>query len=95
MEEYKNIIGFSKYQVSNLGNVKSFQFKNEKILKTTINKKTGYVCLHLKDDNGTSKNITISEATIIGERVAAAIKSSPDLQNGFKKALNFTSNDRI
>ena len=59
MEDFRNIIGFSKYQVSNLGNVKSFQSKNEKVLKTTINKKTGYVCLHLKDDNGMSKNITI------------------------------------
>jgi hypothetical protein len=42
-------------------------------------------------DSSSSKNITISEASIIGERVAAALKSRPDLQDEFKKALNFTS----
>ena len=67
--------------------------KNETIkTESTVG---GEITLKVVVDSSTSKNITISEATIIGERVAAAIKSSPDLQNGFKKALNFTSNDRI
>jgi hypothetical protein len=67
--------------------------KNETIkTESTVG---GEITLKVVVDSSTSKNITISEATIIGERVAAAIKGSPDLQNGFKKALNFTSNDRI
>jgi hypothetical protein len=54
----------------------------------------GEITLKVVVDSSTSKNITISEANIIGERVAAALKSRPDLQDEFKKALNFTSNDR-
>jgi hypothetical protein len=54
----------------------------------------GEITLKVVVDSSTSKNITISEANIIGERVAAALKSRPDLQDEFKKALNFTSNDK-
>jgi hypothetical protein len=66
---------------------------------TTLTNKTestvgGEITLKVVVDSSTSKNITISEANIIGERVAAALKSRPDLQDEFKKALNFTSNDK-
>ena len=37
MEEYRNIKGYEDYQVSNLGNVKSFWFGNQRILKASKN----------------------------------------------------------
>ena len=46
-EEWKDIAGYeNKYQVSNLGRVKSLSYNQkgyEKILKTYTNKRTGYV----------------------------------------------------
>jgi hypothetical protein len=52
MEEWKEIIGYSDYQVSNLGNVKSLNFnktKKEKLLKPIICNKYPSVCLWNQD----------------------------------------------
>lgn len=46
MEIYKTIEGFENYQVSNLGNIKSFNYGRENIIKTTKNK-FGYLNLTL------------------------------------------------
>ena len=46
MENWKKIKGFENYEVSNLGNVKSFCFKKERILKHKTDK-DGYLCIAL------------------------------------------------
>ena len=51
MEEFKTIQGFSRYQISNLGNVKSFCNKEPKILSPNINKSNGYKYIVISDDN--------------------------------------------
>ena len=53
MENYKNIDNFSKYQISNLGNVKSFWGKTEKILKPSLAQKYQHVIMI--DDQGKQK----------------------------------------
>lgn len=53
----------------------------------------GEITFKVVVDSPSSKNISITEANLIGERVAAAIKSRPDLQDEFKKALNFSMNE--
>ncbi len=56
MEIFKNIENFSKYQISNFGNLKSFWGKNEKILKPN---KIRYHHLNMTNDEGitTTKQI--------------------------------------
>jgi len=52
MEIFKTIPGFEKYQVSNLGNVKSLDYKNtweEKLLKPYIHR-TGYAYVYFRKD---------------------------------------------
>jgi hypothetical protein len=67
------------------------QNNNATVTNKTESTVGGEITLKVVVDSSSSKNITISEASIIGERVAAALKSRPDLQDEFKKALNFTS----
>jgi len=42
------------------------------------------------DTNGNLGNLGMNEATALGNRIADAIKSSPDLQNKIKAALEFS-----
>lgn len=42
------------------------------------------------DTNGNLGNLGMNEATVLGNRIADAIKSSPDLQNKIKAALEFS-----
>ena len=55
MEEYKNIIGFSKYQVSNFGNVKNI--KSGKILNQRIH--NGYKVMRLSNDSNIVKDVSV------------------------------------
>lgn len=57
MEIWKTIKDFEDYQISNLGNVKSFKYKEERILKKGINT-TGYYFVILSNKKGL-KNKTI------------------------------------
>ena len=50
-EEWKDIVGFKGYLVSNLGRVKSYRmYKDGIILKQQLSKK-GYCIVHMSDDN--------------------------------------------
>jgi hypothetical protein len=42
------------------------------------------------DTNGNLGNLGMNEATVLGNRIADAIKNSPDLQNKIKTALEFS-----
>ena len=65
-EVWKNIDGYEgKYQISNLGRVKSLQrwsgtkyYNREQILNNYVNKKNGYVYVYLTKNNK-SKNIRL------------------------------------
>lgn len=65
-EIWKDIKGYEgKYQVSNLGNIKSLQrwsgsqyYNREQILKPYINKRNGYVYIYLMKNNK-GKNIRV------------------------------------
>ena len=46
------------YSISNFGNIKSFKWGKEKILKKVINK-NGYVCATLRDSNNNQKNLKV------------------------------------
>ena len=66
VEVWKDIIGYEgKYQVSNLGRIKSLQrwsgtqfYNREQILKTYTNKRNGYVYVYLMKNNK-GKNIRV------------------------------------
>ena len=74
MEVFKDIVGFEgKYQISNLGNVKSLNYKNthqEKLLKPVPHSK-GYLKIQLMKD-GKRKSFFIHRL------VAEAFLSNPD-----------------
>ena len=57
MEIYKVIEGYEDYQISNYGNIKSFRFKKERILKPGIDG-AGYLKVSLfKDRKAKTKNV--------------------------------------
>jgi len=71
MEEvYKEINGFEKYQVSNLGNVKTK--KTGRILKPSLNKKDGYYRVVLMNENSKRFNLLVSRL------VGLAFLENPD-----------------
>lgn len=70
IEEWKDIEGYSNYQVSNFGRVKSLKFGKEKILKLCKNKK-GYLNVGLLK-NGIRKTFTVHKL------VALAFISNPN-----------------
>ena len=74
-EQFKNIENFSKYQISNLGNVKSLWNNTEKILNTVTNKNNGYVYIGLKDDDGNRKTLSVHRL------VAKNFVDNPDNKN--------------
>lgn len=60
MEIYKDVIGYEGiYQVSNLGNVKTFWYKNEKQMKPSKDK-DGYLQLALSKD-GLAKTVKVHQ----------------------------------
>lgn len=70
-EEWREIAGYDgKYFVSNMGRVKSLQFKNEKLLTAFVNNK-GYARLCLSK-NGKAKHFLVSRL------VAQAFCPNPD-----------------
>ena len=61
IEIWKKANGYSNYEVSNLGRIKTFNWKGsgrESILKPALDK-SGYLRTVLKDDNGISKTIKV------------------------------------
>jgi len=54
-EIWKEINGYSNYEISSNGNIKNK--KTKKILKSSV--KSGYLCLSLTDDNGNRKSLKI------------------------------------
>jgi len=58
-EIYKDIEGYEGYQVSDLGNVKSFKGKKEKVLKSGVNGR-GYLNVNLSK-NGKTKNFSVHQ----------------------------------
>lgn len=61
MEIWKKAIGYSSYEVSNLGRIKTFNWKNtgrEAIMKPALDG-SGYLRTVMKDDNGESKTIKV------------------------------------
>lgn len=57
-EIFKPIEGFSKYQVSNLGRIKSFAAsKKGKIMKQRVHPQQGYYMLDLIDDEGKRRTV--------------------------------------
>jgi hypothetical protein len=69
MEEYKNISGFEKYSVSNLGNVRNNKFNK---LVSQGDDKDGYLCLNLYD------NINNRSRLRVHRLVAIAFIDNPD-----------------
>ena len=61
MEIWKKAVGYSSYEVSNLGRIKTFNWKNtgrEAIMKPALDG-SGYLRTVMKDDNGVSKTIKV------------------------------------
>jgi len=70
-EVFKSIPGYKDYQISNLGNVKSFKYKEVRILKSPINN-NGYKYRRVTlCKNGNQRNFKIGRLillTFIGSR---------------------------
>jgi len=58
MEEFRTIEGYSNYQVSNLGNVKSLKFGKERILKNSL---SGRYLVIMLLDNGNRKTFMVHQ----------------------------------
>jgi hypothetical protein len=58
MEQWKTIEGYEDYQVSDLGNVKSFKRGKERILKPSITRGYLHICIF---KNGKQKNKTVHQ----------------------------------
>ena len=80
-ELWKEIINFSKYQISTFGNIKNKD--TQKILTPT--KKSGYLCLSLLDDNGNRKSLKVHRLV--------ALTFIPNLQN--KETVNHIDHNRL
>lgn len=85
MEIWKSIEGYEKYQVSSLGNVKSFWFDKEKILKPSITG-SGYKFV-LLSSNGIIKNKMIHQLVAI-----AFLNHKPC---GFELVVDHIDNNRL
>ena len=61
-EEWKDILGYSEYQVSNMGRVRSYakRYQRYYLLKPVTNKESGRVYVALVSDNGTTKNLSLA-----------------------------------
>jgi hypothetical protein len=72
MEKWKKIPGYSLYEASDMGNIKTFNWKNkgiEKIMSPALDG-TGYLRTMLKNDNGKTHTIKVHRIillTFVGE----------------------------
>jgi hypothetical protein len=76
MEVWKKIPGFENYEVSNLGNVKSFKYGKERILKNRINK-DGYYRINLSNKGEKQKTFQLHQLVAI-----AFLNHKPNGNNG-------------
>ena len=81
MEIWKEINGFSKYEISNIGNLKNKY--SQKILKPCI--KSGYLATSLTDNNGIRKNVKIHRLV--------ALNFIPNVEN--KETVNHINHNRL
>ena len=85
-EIYKNIPGYEGvYQVSNLGNVKSFKFDKERILKSGVNSR-GYLQVILSKD-GKLKGIKVHQLVAM-----SFLGHTPD---GMNSVVDHIDNNRL
>lgn len=85
MEVYKEIPNFNGYDVSNLGNVRSFKRNKERILKPGISKKGYKMCCLFKNNKGYSKPIHVLVAiTFLGHKQTGTMDVCVDHINNIK-----------
>jgi len=86
MEEiWKDIKGYEGlYQVSNLGNVKSFHKEKERLLKFGINNKGYYVVNLYKENNATTKKVH----RLVAETFIANLYNLPIINHKDENKLN-------
>lgn len=82
IEEWKPIKGYTGYEVSNLGRIKSAKYKTERHLKQYCNR-SGYITAHLSNGKH-AKNV------LVHRLVAEAFIPNP----GNKPCVNHINNDR-
>jgi hypothetical protein len=87
MEQYKNIIDFDKYEVSNLGNVRNT--KTGKILSPSIDSH-GYYRLNLCKDN---KRVAVRIHTIVAQTFLDNVENSKYVEHIDENRLNNNVND--
>ena len=80
-EIWKEINNFSKYEISNYGNLKNKD--TQKILQPSI--KSGYLCISLTDNNGIRKAVTIHRLV--------ALNFIPNVEN--KETVNHINHNRL
>lgn len=90
-EEWKDILGYSKYQVSNMGRVRSYAKTHQRyyLLKPTTNKESGRVYVSLVSDNGTTKNLSL--ARIVAH---AFVDGFSDANNTVEHSDNDVTNNK-
>lgn len=84
MEEYKNIIDFPNYQVSNLGNVKNI--KTNKLLKPQLSLTIKYYTVNISNTLGNFKTKTIHR--LVGEAFIPNPENYPIIDHIDRNKLN-------